>query len=291
LIQAGIKKAVVAMTDPNPLVAGRGLNRMRDAGIEVIEGVLSQEAACLNEVFIKWITTKMPFVVLKTAMTLDGKIATYTGHSRWITSPPARRRVHELRDRYDGILAGIGTVLADNPELTTRLPEGGKNPVRIIVDSLARTPLTAKVMTDGLAPTIIAVSPQASLERVAALQTRGAEVLTIASETEGRVNLQELFKLLGLRGITSILVEGGASINASLLSANLVDKVYWFIAPKLVGGSNSPSPVGGQGVPNMDNAYLLEDIKNEFIGEDILISAYLRHREGRDVYRACGRIG
>jgi len=290
LIRAGVKRVVVAMTDPNPLVAGQGLTKLRDAGIEVMEGVLANEAAKINEVFIKWISSKMPFIVLKTAMTIDGKIATYTGHSQWITGSAARKRVHELRDVYDGILVGIGTVLADNPELTTRLPEDGSNPIRIIVDSLARTPLTAKVITDGLAQTIIAVTDRAPVEKVTALRARGVEVLIVQDGPSG-VDLRELFKILGLRGITSILVEGGARINASVLEANLVDKVHWFIAPKIVGGNCAPGPVGGQGIEKLDDAKLLEDVTTECLGNDILITAYLRNREGRDVYRTCGRIG
>lgn len=290
LIKAGIKKVVIAMTDPNPQVAGCGINCLREAGIEVIEGVLTAESAKLNEVFIKWISTKMPFGVLKTAMTIDGKIATCTGHSNWITGSSARLRVHQLRNSYDGILVGIGTVLADNPELTTRLPQGGKNPVRIVVDTMARTPLSAKLVCDGLAKTIIAVSSDAPPDRVSALKAHGVEILVIPRNDYG-LDLRTLFRLLGSNNITSVLIEGGACINASALEANIVDKVEWFIAPKIVGGKNAPGPVGGQGIAELSSANFLEDINTEFIGEDILISAYLRNREGRDVYRTCGRIG
>jgi diaminohydroxyphosphoribosylaminopyrimidine deaminase/5-amino-6-(5-phosphoribosylamino)uracil reductase len=288
LIQAGVKKVVVALTDPNPLVAGNGINRLRAAGIEVVEGVLAPEAAKLNEVFIKWIVTGMPWGVLKTAISLDGKIAAYTGHSKWITGLAAREHVHKLRDTYDGILVGIGTVLADNPELTTRLPEGGQNPVRIIVDSMARTPLNAKIVTDGQAQTIIATSREAPADRVAALSSRGIEVLTLEQTPTG-INLRQLFKILGERRITSILIEGGATINASVLTANLIDKVHCFIAPKIIGGINAPSPVGGMGIPAVDQAIMLEDITSESIGTDILITGYIAGREGHDVYRTCGR--
>ncbi|WP_425061027.1 Riboflavin biosynthesis protein RibD [Sporomusa carbonis] len=291
LIQAGIKKVVVAMTDPNPLVAGRGVARLRTAGLEVVENILAAEAAKLNEVFIKWIATGMPFGILKTAMSLDGKIAARTGHSKWITSQASRTYVHQLRDTCDGILTGIGTVLADNPELTSRLPDSnGQNPIRIIVDSMARTPLTAKVLTDGQAPTIIAVTRDAPPERVTALRNAGAEVLEIDKTADG-VNLRHLFKILGERRITSILIEGGAAINASALAANLVDKVYCFIAPKIIGGKTAPGPVAGVGIPTIDQATLLEDITAEQIDADILISGYISRREGRDVYRTCGRIG
>lgn len=289
LIKAGIRRAVVAMTDPNPEVAGCGIASLRRAGIEVIEGVLCTEAAKLNETFIKWISTKMPFGVLKTAMTIDGKIATHTGHSRWITGNQARLMVHQLRNRYDSILVGIGTILADNPELTTRLPYGGKNPVRIIVDTMARTPLSSKIVTDGLARTIIAVAPDAPQDRINALKEKGVEVYCIPRSENG-LDLRELFKVLGSQNMTSVLIEGGASINASALQAHLVDKVEWFIAPKIVGGTCAPGPVGGSGIADLNNANLLEDINTNIMGEDILITAYLRNREGRDVYRTCGRI-
>jgi len=291
IIAAGIKKVVIAMTDPNPLVAGRGIKRLQEAGIEVIEGILAYEAAHLNEVFIKWISTKMPFVTLKSAMSLDGKIAAHTGHSQWITGSEARECVHQLRDCYDAILVGIGTVLADNPSLTTRLPgEAGKNPIRIIVDSMARTPLDAHVIRDGLAPTIIAVTPDARQDKIDALRTLGVEVLVIERNQAG-VDVRQLLTLLAKRDITSIFIEGGGSINASFLEENLVDKVHWFIAPKIIGGSHAPGPIGGKGVDKVTDAKVFEDINIETVGEDILISAYLRNREGRDVYRSCGRIG
>lgn len=292
IIQSGIKKIVVAMQDPNPLVAGCGLARLKEAGLDVVENVLAKEAAQLNEVFIKWISTKMPFVFLKTAMTLDGKIATVTGHSQWISGHQARRRVHEMRNLCDGILVGIGTVLADNPQLTTRLPLGGKNPLRIIVDSMARTPVTAKVTQDGQAPTLIAVGPDAPSARINELMRKGknVEILNIPYGPDG-LDLRMLLSRLGEREITNIMIEGGGKINFSALKANVVDKVYWFISPKIVGGSDAPGPVGGAGVASLDNAHLLEDINVESIGDDILVSAYMRSREGRDVYRTCGRIG
>lgn len=290
LIRAGVSKAVVAMTDPNPMVAGQGLDKLRAAGIEVVEGVLAAEAARINEVFIKWITCRFPFVALKTAMTLDGKIATCQGNSQWITNAASRRRVHEYRNIYDAIMVGIGTVLADNPALTTRLPEDSRNPLRVIVDSQARTPLSAQVVRDQLAPTIIAVTPQAPAEKVEALRAAGVEVLAVAAK-DGRVNLRELLKILGARCITSVLVEGGATLNAAMINSNLVDKVYWFIAPKFVGGCLAPGPIGGAGVNLIDEGYFIEDTSSEILAGDILISGYLRNREGRDVYRTCGRTG
>lgn len=289
IIRAGIKKVVVAMTDPNPLVAGTGLELLRKAGIEVIEGIMALEAAQLNESFIKWITTGLPFVALKAAMTLDGKIATRSGHSRWITGPEARLFVHSLRNQYDAILVGIGTVLADDPELTTRLPEGGRNPIRIILDSEARTPLAAKVITDGQAQTIIAVTPRAPDERIEALRKAGAEVLVLP-ECAKRVSLPALFKLLGSRMITSILVEGGSAIHGAIIDAKLGDKLYWFVAPKIVGGGCAPNPVSGQGVSTMEEAILIEEQVWQQVGADFLLIGHFSNREGRNVYRTCGRI-
>ena len=277
LIDARIKRVVIAMLDPNPLVAGKGVAMLKAAGIEVETGLLQEQAERLNEVFLKWIMTKMPFAVMKTAMTLDGKIATAAGNSKWISNEVSRRRVHELRDVYDGILVGIGTVLADDPALTTRLDSpSGKNPLRIVVDSRARTPLTAKVVTDGQAETLIAVTAAAEAAKVEALRQAGVEVLVVNDGQQ--VDLKQLFCLLGERGVCSIFVEGGARINYSLLKAGLVDKVYTFIAPKMVGGSSAPGPVGGDGVETLDQAFLLENVETELLAGDILVSGYINRR-------------
>ena len=277
LIDARIKRVVIAMLDPNPLVAGKGVAMLKAAGIEVETGLLQEQAERLNEVFLKWIMTKMPFAVMKTAMTLDGKIATAAGNSKWISNEVSRRRVHELRDVYDGILVGIGTVLADDPALTTRLAsKSGKNPLRIVVDSRARTPLTARVVTDGQAETLIAVTAAAEAAKVEALRQAGVEVLVVNDGQQ--VDLKQLFCLLGERGVCSIFVEGGARINYSLLKAGLVDKVYSFIAPKMVGGSSAPGPVGGDGVETLDQAFLLEDVETELLAGDILVSGYINRR-------------
>lgn len=289
IIHAGIKRVVVAMTDPNPIVSGQGIARIRQAGIEVEEGVLAEEAAKQNEVFIKWITTGMPFGVFKTAMTMDGKIAAASGQSQWISGSDAREHVHRLRDRYDAIFTGIGTIIADNPQLTTRLPEGGNNPARVIVDSLGRIPLSAKVLTDGQARTIIAVSARAPADKVGQLRALGAEVVQI-EETAGRLDLRRLFQWLGKQQITSILIEGGATVAASALESNLIDKVCWFIAPKILGGVTAPGPIGGTGILEIESAIGLEDIEVQPIGADTMITAYIARREGRDVYRTCGRI-
>lgn len=275
VISAGIKRAVVAMEDPNPVVAGRGIKCLRSAGLTVTVGVLAAEAARLNEVFIKYITTKMPFVVAKVAMSLDGKIATRSGKSRWITGPAARFYGHQLRDWYDAVMVGVGTVLADDPSLTTRLPgTSGRDPVRIVLDSAARTPPGARVLArHPAARTVIATTTGASSERLAALQQAGAHVLVAGDGP--RVDLVELMKELGRQEITSVLIEGGAEVHGSALAAGIVDKVAWFIAPCIIGGRAAPGPVGGAGVEEPDQAVLLEQVAVNRFGSDICIEGYI----------------
>ena len=271
IVEAGIKKVVAAMSDPNPKVAGRGFQILRDADIEVEVGVCEEEARKLNEVFIKWVTTNKPFVTLKTAMSLDGKIATSTGQSKWITSDASRQRVHELRDTHDAIMVGIGTVLADNPSLTTRI-DNGKNPIRIIVDSNARIPLNSNVVTDKQARTIIAVTANAPTARLVSLNSAGAEVI-VAGEGE-QIDLNILMNELARREIISVFVEGGGTLNFSLIEAGLVDIVCAFIAPKIIGGRNALTPVEGNGFENLSDAIKLKEITAEMIDNDILITGY-----------------
>ena len=269
IVNAGIKKVVIAMTDPNPKVAGRGIEILKNFGIEVEIGILEEQARRLNEVFIKWITTQKPFVTLKTAMSLDGKIATATGQSQWITSEESRRKVHELRDINDAIMVGIGTVLADNPSLTTRI-DGGKNPIRIIVDSQLRTPINANVIVDGQAKTIIATTKNAPTDKVEALKKSGVEIIFCGDDR--RVDLNILMNELASREITSIFVEGGGTLNFSLLENHLVDKFFAFIAPKIIGGREALTSVEGDGFSDLNKAINLKNITTEMIGEDILIS-------------------
>jgi diaminohydroxyphosphoribosylaminopyrimidine deaminase / 5-amino-6-(5-phosphoribosylamino)uracil reductase len=276
IIRSGIKRVVIAAQDSNPLVAGRGVKTLRDAGIAVTTGVMEKEAVLLNEVFNKFITTRKPFVVLKSAMSLDGKIATYTGQSQWITGTQARQYGHRLRDTYDAILVGIGTILADNPLLTTRLATGeGRNPMRIILDSTGRTPLSSNVLVDKSATTIVVVTEAASQERVEAIEATGAKVLVLPA-ANNRVDFSTLVTLLGQRNITSILIEGGAAIHGAALQAQIVDKVHFFIAPKIIGGHEAPGPVGGQGIAILTDAVKLTGMCSEKIGEDIHIQAYVK---------------
>ncbi|KKM12961.1 DeoR faimly transcriptional regulator [Clostridiales bacterium PH28_bin88] len=280
VIRAGITRVVAAMTDPNPLVAGRGLAALREAGIQVEVGLLGHEAARLNEVFVKYITTGLPWVVMKAAMTMDGRIATRTGHSRWVTGEESRLHVHRLRHRYDAIMVGIGTVLADNPLLTTRLPEHeGKQPLRVILDSRLRLPVDARVVRDTSdAGTLVATTERHDPGKKAALEERGVEVAVIPG-LGPRVDLPALMRLLGQRQITGILLEGGSEVNAAALAAGIVDKTLFFIAPKIVGGAGAPGPVGGKGVSTMEKAQRLKDVTVERFGPDLLVSGYLEKGE------------
>ncbi len=277
VVEAGISRVVIAMADPNPLVCGRGISYLEQRNVEVRTGVLEDEALLLNEVFIKYITTGSPFVVLKAAMSLDGKIAARTGDSRWVTGPEARSRVHVLRSLYDVVLVGINTVLADDPLLTVRLPgEKRKNPVRIVVDSLARTPVNSLVLSQlAEAPTIIATTGRAGAQKIARLKEAGAEVLVVPGDGP-RVDLKWLMAELARREITSVMIEGGGEINASALESGLVDKIIWFIAPKIVGGRLSPGPVGGPGITLMAEARQIENLTVTQFGYDICLEGYLK---------------
>lgn len=280
VIGAGVKRVVAAMADPNPLVAGKGLARLKNAGLEVEVGVMEEESWGLNEVFIKYITAGLPFVVMKAAVSLDGKIATRTGDSRWITGPEARQYGHRLRDRYDAIMVGVNTVLADDPSLTTRLPEGGRDPVRLVLDSLARTPPGSRVINSPSgSPAIIAATDRAPRERVRRLEEAGAQVISLPGPPgDGRVDLQALMRELALREITSVLVEGGGQVHASALAAGIVDKVAWFIAPKLIGGKDAPGPLAGQGPERLAEATLLERVSVSRMGNDIFVEGYIPKR-------------
>jgi diaminohydroxyphosphoribosylaminopyrimidine deaminase/5-amino-6-(5-phosphoribosylamino)uracil reductase len=270
-----VRRAVVAMIDPNPSVSGRGIRALKSAGIEVTIGVLGTDAKKMNEAFIKHITTGMPFVTLKIAQTLDGKIATSSGESKWITGQKAREEAHRLRNIHDAILVGIGTVLADDPSLTARIP-GGRDPVRVIVDSSLRIPVHAKVLTqESSAKNIIAVLPGASKSKIKELQEAGAEVLTVRG-LRGRVDLRDLMKKLGKRGIMSVLIEGGAEINASALKAGLVDKVVLFLAPLLMSGTDSLCSIGGSSPVKLSQALTVREVTARFIGKDLMIEGYLK---------------
>jgi diaminohydroxyphosphoribosylaminopyrimidine deaminase / 5-amino-6-(5-phosphoribosylamino)uracil reductase len=277
IIAAGIRRVVAAMRDPNPLVSGKGLEELRQAGIEVKLPVLEAEAAALNEVFIKYITTKRPFVLLKAAASLDGKIATVTGESRWITNERSRLLVHQLRDQVDAVMVGINTVLHDDPLLTTRLPGGGgRDPMRIIVDSRLRLPSEARVLTASTTACIfIATTPAAPREKRLQLEAAGAKVVVVEGEGPG-VPLGPLMEQLGVMQVTSILLEGGGELHSSALRAGIVDKVWYFLAPKLIGGRAAPPAIGGEGFARLEEAVRLERMQVRQLDDDLLIEGYVR---------------
>lgn len=275
IIQAGVRKVVAAMQDPNPLVNGSGLSVLNQAGIRIKCGVLQEKAERLNEVFVRFITAKRPFVTMKAAMTLDGKIATRTKASRWISGERSREHGHRLRNQSDAILVGIGTLLADNPSLTTRLPEGGKSPLRIIADSKAKTPLHANVVVNQPENTLIVVTDQAPDGRVEALKKRGVGLVQLPADERGQVPLALMMDELGRRAVTSVLVEGGSALNYSLLAAGLVDKVFFFVAPLIFGGGSAPSPVGGEGVAAVEEAWRVADIEISRYDTDLLVTGYI----------------
>jgi len=277
IIEKKISKVVIGMTDPNPLVSGRGIQLLRDHGIEVITGILCSDVEKLNEIFIKFITTKLPFCIMKTAMSLDGKIATASGESKWITGELARKTVHKLRHQVSAIMVGIGTVIADNPSLTTRIDStSGVDPHRIIVDTKGAIPLGATVFNlNSTAKTIIATTEIADPTKLDHLRHIGAEII-ITPLKHGKVDLGYLMIKLGELGIDSVLLEGGSELNFSAVKEKIVDKVITFIAPKILGGKTAKTPVGGEGVTHLTEALLLDDMNIEIIDQDIKIEAYVR---------------
>ena len=276
IIESGIRRVVMAMRDPNLLVNGRGKAILRRAGIEVIESVLAIQARKLNEAYTKFITTGRPFVILKTAMTMDGKIALHNTVSNWITGERARLEAHRLRDQMDAVLVGINTVLVDDPRLTTRLPGNrGRDPHRIILDSTLKIPLTAKVITESSsATTFIATTKKEPDQKIQALKEREVVVLVLPDQG-GRVSLKDLMKELSHRGITSLMIEGGAEVNASALQAGIVDKIIWFVAPRLLGGKEALGVIGGPSPLNLDEALIIRDLRCWQVGEDLMLEGYL----------------
>ncbi len=272
IIDSGLKRVVIAMEDPNPRVQGAGIKRLQATNLEVKVGVLAEQAKKLNEVFVKYITTKTPFVVLKNAVSLDGKIATRTGDTKWITGKQSRQIVHRLRDWLDGILVGRGTVAADNPRLTARLPEGGNDPTRIILDSKLEIGQQARVINQqSTAETIIATTKQADIEKKKQLEQVGVKILEAGEE---QVDLSYLLDKLGELEITGLLVEGGGQVNTSFWEEELVDKLYYFLAPKIIGGEEAVPVVAGKGVAKVKDSIGIADKEIKEVGEDILITGY-----------------
>lgn len=271
LVEAGVGRVFAAMVDPNPKVSGRGAEILRAAGIEVVTGLMEGESRLLNEPFIKYMTTGLPFVILKSAMTLDGKTATPSGDSRWITNESSRRFVHRLRSSVDAVMVGSGTVLADDPRLNARIP-GGRDPLRVVVDSVLRIPLDSQML--GLvsaAPTIVATLAGDG-RKADELRARGVEVLQCRARN-GRVDLADLVARLGERGIQSVLLEGGATLAGEALRLGLIDKFLLFYAPRLLGG-DGPGLFAGESAGAMADAVPLRDLTIRRFGADILVTGY-----------------
>lgn len=275
IIQEKFRKVVIGIKDPNPNVTGNGISRLKEEGIEVVVGVLEQQIQYSNEVFLKYTSNKIPFCILKMAMTMDGKIATHTGDSKWITNEKSRKWSHELRHQYSAIMVGVNTVIHDDPELTDRSDHlQKKNPLRIVVDSTGRIPMESKILDTSHADTVVALTKNATKETIQKINKKGVRVI-VCPENNGKVELLYLFKALGNMNIDSVLIEGGGQLNFSALEEGLVDKVYSFVAPKIIGGHNAITPIEGKGFAKIDDAITLKFHQIRNFENDILIEAYI----------------
>lgn len=281
ILQAGIRRVVTGMKDPNPLVAGKGIRRLRRAGVQVDVGILEAECRELNVPFCTYITMRRPFVILKAACSLDGKIATHSGDSRWISSEESRKFVHRLRMDADAVMVGSGTILKDDPLLTVRRPRANvsRQPLRVVVDSRLRIPLSCQlVRTAGRYRTLVATTPKASPAKIRKLKKAKVEVWTGKKDRRGRVRLSALAEELGRRGIMSLLLEGGATLNAGAIREGIVDRILVFFAPKIVGGREAPGFLGGEGVSRMRDAHPIKILKAGRMGADIVVEGSLNGR-------------
>ncbi|MGG0716980.1 bifunctional diaminohydroxyphosphoribosylaminopyrimidine deaminase/5-amino-6-(5-phosphoribosylamino)uracil reductase RibD [Robertmurraya massiliosenegalensis] len=276
IIQTGIKKVFIATLDPNPLVAGKGLEKLVHAGIEVEVGLCKKEALQLNEKFFHFIQTNTPFVTIKAGISFDGKTAAKTGDSKWITSLESRQDVHNLRHEHDGILVGINTILQDNPLLTTRRPQGGKNPIRIVLDSELKMPTSANVIQDRSTETIIFTGNRFNIDRKKELEALG---ITIIVQDKPHIKVKEVLKKLGERKLMSVLVEGGSEIHASFITENAFQQIIAYIAPKIIGGKNAIPFVGGLGFEFVKDGKSLEFTGVEQLGPDLKITAKPLNKE------------
>lgn len=277
IIRSGISEVIIGMEDPNPKVSGKGITMLREAGINVTTGVLADESMELNEIFIKYITQKLPFVMLKSAMTLDGKISSENGDSKWISGEASRTFVHKIRDRFAAIMVGINTVIMDDPSLTTRLKDkSGKDPVRIIVDTKGKIPFDCKALnSDSNSRIILATTAQLDSNKESKLLNMGVDIIKTDVLDDG-VDLKTLMTELYKREIDSVLLEGGGTLNAAALKAEIVDKIMMFIAPKIIGGKDAKTPVEGTGIPMMMDAIKLKNINIKKFDEDLMIEGYLK---------------
>lgn len=278
ILQAGIKRVVVALDDPNPGVKGGGLEALKAQGLETVSGIYEKEAAKQNEVFLKYIQTRLPFVILKNAVTLDGRTATRDGDSKWITNPLSRRFVHMLRHEVDAIMVGIGTVRADNPSLTTRV-EGfnGKDPIRIILDTHLSIPEDANLLQlESNSDTVMICGKNIPQDKKKRLVEKGAQVIE-TKLNNGLIDLKALMPRLGEMGITSLLIEGGSAVSTSALHAGIVDKVYFFYAPKILGGDDGVPMFRGEGPALMRQSLQIQDVSVRRFEDDVMIEGYVRY--------------
>ncbi|WP_343063252.1 bifunctional diaminohydroxyphosphoribosylaminopyrimidine deaminase/5-amino-6-(5-phosphoribosylamino)uracil reductase RibD [Halobacillus locisalis] len=269
IVEAGISQVYIASHDPNPKVAGQGVELMKSHGVKVTEGILRQEADALNESFFHFIQSKRPYVRLKSAMSLDGKIATSTGESQWITGEGARLDGHAYRHQSDAILVGINTILADDPTLTTRIEGGGRQPVRMVLDSHLRTPTSSKLIQNQEAPTWIFVNNEVEQERI-----RDFDPYThvrIVQQADPQINVEQVLAYAGEQKITSLLVEGGGTVADAFVRTGNVDETVTYIAPKLIGGKDALTPVSGKGIDHLQDAELFEVSSTEMVGGDVKI--------------------
>ncbi|MEK7349261.1 MAG: bifunctional diaminohydroxyphosphoribosylaminopyrimidine deaminase/5-amino-6-(5-phosphoribosylamino)uracil reductase RibD, partial [Nitrospirota bacterium] len=279
VIQSGVRQVVVAMVDPNPSVKGRGIAAFRRAGIMVTTGTAQEEAAQLNRAYLHWVRTGRPYVILKAGMTLDGKIATAKGESRWITGPRARQEAHRLRSQVDAVVVGVGTVIHDDPALTARLSDrplklAPKQPLRVVLDSRLRTSPTARICAkQDQAKTLIVTTSRASRPRHP-FERAGVEILSL-SKKKGRVSLSALMTVLGKRGITSVLIEGGSTINAAVLREKLVNHVLFYVAPTLLGGQDAKAVIGDRSPERLAQALTLRHVTVRRIGDDMVVEGDL----------------
>lgn len=277
IIRKKVARVVAALEDPNPLVSGRGFRKLRANGIRVTVGVLAEEARHINDVFLTYVTRKRPFILYKAAMSLDGKIACHTGESQWISSEKSREEVQRLRGILSGIMVGAGTVIADNPRLTCRMEEY-ENPARIIVDGKLRVPLESRIFHEP-GRNIILTTSEASPEKKKALENLGVELIEADSEEPGKVDLKSAMLALGIKGIDGILLEGGPTLAASALEAGIIDAVRFYIAQKIIGGREAPSPFAGTGAAHMNEVVPLTDAVYGTSGDDLWIQAYIQREK------------
>ncbi|KXZ21957.1 bifunctional diaminohydroxyphosphoribosylaminopyrimidine deaminase/5-amino-6-(5-phosphoribosylamino)uracil reductase [Bacillus nakamurai] len=283
IIKSGIKRVFIAMKDPNPLVAGKGISMLEAAGIEVTTGILEHQAEELNKMFLHFMRTGLPYVTLKAAASLDGKTATKTGDSKWITSEAARLDAQQYRKSHQSILVGAGTVKADNPSLTCRLPETPKQPVRVVLDTKLSIPETANVISDRAAPTWIFTANGADEEKKNRLAALGIKIFTLETD---RIHIPEVLGILAENGIMSVYVEGGASVHGSFVKEGCFQELHFYFAPKLIGGTLAPSLISGEGFQSMKDVPHLQFTQITQIGPDIKLTAKPQdEKDGDDVYR------